>query len=102
MMSPDESEELRPQPGLDTRLEQIEQAIGAAKAWIEESEKEIMTEQMMGRDYWDTVYSELQEKAMDETRKSISRLEAEREAILAEQAEFRAWSKKTYGSGDDE
>ena len=104
MRSPEEkSEGPEAEPGLDCRLAQIEGAIAAAKKWIEENEAEIQVERLMSSgDAWEARYNRVQEFAMEETRKSIERLEAERDAIVAEDEEFKAWCKQRYGKKDSE
>ena len=91
------------EPGLNCRYEQIENAIAAAKKWIEENKAEILGERLMSSgDVWEAKYNRVQEFAMDETRKSIERLEAERDAIVAKKEEFNAWCKERYGKKDSE
>ena len=106
MMSPGASEgdsAKRAEPGLDCRLRQIEEAIAAAREWADRNEAEVRMERMMSRnDTWDTRYNALQDFGTAQARESIERLEAERDAIEAERAEFKAWCKERYGSGDDE
>lgn len=102
MMSPDASDTTLPEPGLDTRLAQIEASLKAAKLWLEANGAEVMGEKMMTRDLWDIAYNQLQDQCMEETRKTVARLEAERKVILSEQSAFKAWCEERYGSGGDE
>lgn len=104
MRSPEEkSEGSEVKPGLDCRLAQIEDGIAAAKKWIEENEAELLVERLMSSgDAWEAGYNRVQEFAMDETRKSIERLEAERDAIVARKAEFDEWCDERYGKKDSE
>ncbi len=98
--NPEEGKGTSAEPGLDCRLTQIEKAIAEAEAWVEENAAEVAGEQMMSRDPWDREYNRLQEAGMEETRSTIERLEAEREAIKTKKAEFSVWCKERYGNED--
>ena len=102
MRRPEESKGTTAEPGLDCRLAQIEKAIAEAEAWLEKNSAEVEVERMMSSDPWDWEYNRLQEAGMEETRATIERLEAEREAIKTRKAEFSAWSKERYGKKDSE